>query len=126
VTLNSEAPETRNTYWMVTAVVDESLGVRKEYLIEHMDRKNIDCHPFFYPLSSLPAYISTVQASLAGQRNRVSYKLSPFGINLPSGLNLTREKVRYVCRNLREILKQGRSNSKTGPMTHENPLRTGD
>ena len=111
---------------MVTAVVDESLGVRKECLIERMGRKNIDCRPFFYPVSSLPAYKSTVQASLAGQRNRISYKPSPFGINLPSGLNLTREKVRYVCWNLREILKQGESNSRTGPMTHENPRRTGD
>jgi len=126
VILNSEKPETRNTYWMVTAIVDEKLGMNKEYIIERMGRRNIDCRPFFYPLSSLPAYESTVQASLAGQRNRVSYKLSPFGINLPSGLNLTQEKVRYVCQNLREILKQGRSNNKTGPMTHENPRRTGD
>jgi len=107
VTLNSEKPETKNTYWMVTAIVDEKLGMNKEYLIERMDRKNIDCRPFFYPLSSLPAYDSTAQANLARQRNRVSYRLSPFGINLPSGLNLTQDKVRYVCENLREILKQG-------------------
>jgi perosamine synthetase len=109
VTLNSEKPETKNTYWMVTAIVDEKLGMNKEYLIGQMDKRNIDCRPFFYPLSSLPAYEDTIQAVLARQRNHISYELSPFGVNLPSGLNLDQEKVRYVCESLKGILKQGQS-----------------
>lgn len=104
VTLNYEAPSTKNTYWMVTAVLDPSLGMDKERLMLLLRERNIDTRPFFYPLSSLPAYEHLEQAKQARQRNRVSYEISPYGINLPSALNLTREHVQYVCNALKEIL----------------------
>lgn len=103
VTLNNEAPGTKNTYWMVTAVFNEKLGIKKDRLMELMSEKNIDCRPFFHPLSSIPAYQHLEQAKLAQRRNTVSYQISPFGINLPSGQNMTEEKVNYVC----ETLKSG-------------------
>ena len=40
-------------------------------------------------------------AKEAADRNVVSYRLSPYGINLPSGLNLSREQVRTVAHALR-------------------------
>lgn len=104
VTLNCEAPDTKNTYWMVTVVWDENLGMGKETLMQAMSEKNIDCRPFFHPLSSLPAYATLKQAQQSRQRNRISYQVSPYALNLPSGLNMTREKVRYVCECLKEIL----------------------
>ena len=94
LTLNYEAPGTRNTYWMVTAVLAERLGLRKERVMELLGAQGIDCRPFFHPLSSLPAYAGTPQAEAARSRNPVSYALSPYGINLPSALNLTRDQVR--------------------------------
>jgi len=109
VTLNYEAPETKSTYWMVTVVLDEKMGIGKERLLQAMDEKNIDCRPFFHPLSSLPAYATLRQAEQARQRNKMSYQISPYAINLPSGLNMTLEKVRYVCESLKEILQQSRS-----------------
>jgi perosamine synthetase len=105
VTLNSQAPQTKNTYWMVTVVLDEKMGIGKERLMQAMDRKNIDCRPFFHPLSSLPAYATLGQAEQARQRNRISYRISPYALNLPSGLNMTLEKVRYVCAALKEIVR---------------------
>ena len=96
VTLNYEAPGTRNTYWMVTAVLAERLGLRKERVMELLGAQGIDCRPFFHPLSSLPAYAGTPQAEAARSHNPVSYALSPYGINLPSALNLTRDQVRRV------------------------------
>jgi perosamine synthetase len=108
VTLNYEAPGTKNTYWMVTAVLDESLGLRKERLMEQLASEGIDCRPFFHPLSSLPAYAASPEAAAAKGRNRVSYAISPFGINLPSALNLTREQVRRVAAALRAVLATNR------------------
>lgn len=96
---------------MVTAILDKKLGITKERLIGQMNERNIDCRPFLYPLSSLPAYENTTQSALARQRNHVSYKLSPFGVNLPSGLNLNQEKVTYICENLKGILKKAQSSS---------------
>ena len=104
ITLNSEAATIKNTYWMVTAIVDERFGLSKEELIAALGQEGIDSRPFFYPLSSMPAYASWPQAQGARSRNRVAYSLSPRGVNLPSALSLTQEKVRYVCDRLRRIL----------------------
>ena len=62
VTLNYEAPGTRNTYWMVTVILDPSFGIEKERLMALLNEHNIDSRPFFYPLSSLPAYEGFEQA----------------------------------------------------------------
>jgi perosamine synthetase len=104
VTLNYEATNTRNTFWMVTPIVAEDYGLDKEQLIERMAAKRIDCRPFFYPLSSIPAYENTESARIAQQRNLISYQISPYGINLPSGLDMTPDKVKYVCDTFKSIL----------------------
>ncbi len=106
LTLNFEAPGTKITYWMVTVILDKKFGLSKETLMARMSDKNIDCRPFFHPLSSLPAYDHLEAARQARQRNRVSYQISPYGLNLPSGMDMTAEKVRYVCDALREILRR--------------------
>ena len=104
ITLNYEAPDTKNTYWMVTVVIDEKFGLKKEELMVLMSEKGIDCRPFFYPLSSIPAYQDLEQAKQARQRNRNAYTISPYGINLPCGMNMTKEKVGYVCAILKSVL----------------------
>lgn len=89
---------------MVTAVFAERLKLRKNQLIELLASQGIDCRPFFHPLSSLPAYASTPEAEAARIRNKVSYALSPYGINLPSALSLTRTQVRQVAAAVREVV----------------------
>jgi perosamine synthetase len=98
--LNPESDETRNSYWMVTVLLDNALGVDRDGLIKALSEEKIDCRPFFHPLSSLPAYQHFDQAALAKRRNRVSYDLGPRGLNLPSALTLTKDQVEYVCRAL--------------------------
>jgi perosamine synthetase len=104
LTLNYEAPNIRNTFWMVTIVLDEMFNMKKEALMALMAEKDIDCRPFFYPLSSLPAYQNLQQASQASQRNKIAYKISPYGLNLPCGMKMTEEKVHYVCWFLKSVL----------------------
>jgi perosamine synthetase len=104
VTLNSEPAGTRNSYWMVTLVLDPSLELPKEQLMARLAPFRIDSRPFFYPLSSLPAYTHAAQAALARKRNQVSYRISPYGINLPSALSLTEQQVEFVCARVRDIL----------------------
>jgi len=104
IALNVEPPGTRNSYWMVTAILDPSLGIAKEELMKLLSARRIDSRPFFYPLSSQPAYAGQPHVELARQRNRVAYELSPYGINLPSALNLTQRQVARVCITLREVV----------------------
>lgn len=96
-TLNAEPPGTRNSYWMVTAVVAPEVPVRKTELIARLEAEGIDTRPFFHPLSSLPAYAHLPGAAEARARNTTAYSISDRGINLPSALSLTREDVATVC-----------------------------
>ena len=107
ITLNYEPSGTKNTYWMVTAGLDPMLEWTKEELMVALDREGIESRPMFHPLSSLPAYEGWAEAKVARKRNEVSYRFSPWGINLPSALCLTRQQVMRVGESLRRILGVG-------------------
>jgi perosamine synthetase len=104
VSLNYEDPLARNSYWMNTIVLHPSLGWTKSDLHKRLAEHGIATRPFFHPLSSIPAYRETPQAKAAALRNKVSYALSPYGLNLPSALSLTRDDVAYVGQTVRAIL----------------------
>jgi perosamine synthetase len=102
--LNHEAPSTRNTYWMVTIILAKAFGMEKGRLIDLLKENKIDCRPFFDPLSSIPAYQSLPESQQAKKQNHVAYEISLYGINLPSGFNVSREIVQYVCNTLKGLL----------------------
>lgn len=104
VTLNHEAPHVKNTYWMVTALFNPSLGLFKEIVREELSKRKIDSRPFFYPLSSLPAYRSRGGAERWTSVNPVAYSVTPCGVNLPSGFNLTRSDVQRVAAAVRDVI----------------------
>ena len=106
VQLNDAGPDVLNAYWMVTAVLGPEYGIAKEAMMAALDARGISTRPFFYPLSSLPAYASSPQAKPAQAHNKVAYSVGGRGINLPSALNLTREQVDYVCDQFRGVLAQ--------------------
>jgi perosamine synthetase len=97
LTLNPTRADTRNAYWMVTAVIDPAYGLDKRALKTHFDRHAIDTRPFFHPLSSLPAYAELGGSADTLRRNPNAYSISPFGINLPSGPQLTTDHISRVC-----------------------------
>jgi perosamine synthetase len=103
-TLNPDVPGLYNSYWMSTVVLDSRLGITKEVLVSALRNAGIDSRPFFSPLSSIPAFRATAQAKAARARNAVGYSLTPFGINLPSALNLSQEDVGRVCGSLRDTV----------------------
>lgn len=97
VVLNTEPAGTRNSYWMVTAVLDAAQPLRTPELMSRLDEAGVDSRPFFHPLSSLPAYADAPSADSARARNSTSYSLSSRGINLPSALCLSERDVDRVC-----------------------------
>jgi len=103
ITLNAEPDATTNSVWMVTAVMDAALGWRKEDLADALAADGIDTRPFFYPLSSLPAYADSPQVAVAAKRNLIAYDISPRAINLPSALSLTEDQVGFVCDRLTRL-----------------------
>ncbi|MFH1983032.1 MAG: DegT/DnrJ/EryC1/StrS family aminotransferase [Pseudomonadota bacterium] len=104
LTLNAQKAGIKNSYWMITVILDSAAGVLKEDIMRKMEEKNIATRPFFHPLSSIPAYRKLPQSAAAREKNKVSYAISPYGVNLPSGLNMDREKVARVCNALKTII----------------------
>lgn len=104
LSLNVERPGSKSTYWMVTAILDPSLGLPKDAMMARLEERGVDARPFFHPLSTLPAYQHLPQAADAATRNPVSHALSPWGVNLPSGFDMTPEKVAAVCDAVKAIL----------------------
>ncbi|MFN3854893.1 MAG: DegT/DnrJ/EryC1/StrS family aminotransferase [Phreatobacter sp.] len=104
LTLNAEPARVFNTYWMVTAIVDPGLGLIKQQLAAELAADGIDTRPFFYPLSWQPAFRNQPSAAGAEARNPVAYALSPHGINLPSGYNVTEAVAHRVAASLRAAI----------------------
>ncbi|WP_439576139.1 DegT/DnrJ/EryC1/StrS family aminotransferase [Phreatobacter sp.] len=104
LTLNAEPSRVFNSYWMVTALVDPALGLIKQQLAAELGADGIDTRPFFYPLSWQPAFRSQPSATGAETRNPVAYSLSPYGINLPSGYNVTEAIAHRVAASLRAAI----------------------
>jgi perosamine synthetase len=104
--LNPDIDGLYNSYWMSTVVLDPGLRVTKESLVPHLQKKNIDVRPFFYPLSAIPAFRDTKEAADARSRNATAYAVTPYGINLPSALNLDEAAIAEVCTALKAAVSE--------------------
>jgi perosamine synthetase len=102
VYLNPEPPEGRNGAWCTALVLGRSHKVDKEYVIRELAIKGLEGRPFFYPLSSMPAYGSrSVEMS---QSNPIAYDLSCRGICLPAALTTSDTQLLEYCNGIRSVL----------------------
>lgn len=104
VRLNRRDPSVHNTFWMVTAVVDDAYDLQTRSLMGAFDDRGIDTRPFFPPLSSLGAFAGYDTVRGARERNPVAYDIASRAINLPSAMKLVEDDVERVCAAFREIL----------------------
>lgn len=107
IKLNNEHTNVRNTYWVVSAIVDPSYGLKKEKLMKRFKEHGIDTRPFFYPVSSMPPYKKFIKDKNMISENPISYNLSPYGISLPSAAIIMEKEVEKVCSIFRRILEDG-------------------
>ena len=105
IQLNDQPRNATNTYWIVSAIIDSAYGWKKEQLMKKFRSCHIDLRPFFYPLSSMPAWKPYVRSKNMRQQNPVAYRISPYGICLPSATGITKAEVDYVCDCLKKTLR---------------------
>ena len=79
-------------------------GIKKEEILSKFKTYNINGRPFFYPMSSMPAYSKYRQGKNMRKINPVSYEISPYGLSFPSFATITESDVDYVCDCFRKIL----------------------
>lgn len=103
-----ETKGVRSTFWITAVMLDPKFGIKKETVERTLKEYQIDARPFFYPISSMPPYARYARGKNMKKVNPVSYRLSPYGVCLPSGANLTETEVDYVCRMLKRVLREHR------------------
>ena len=102
VYLNPEPPEGRNGAWCTALIFGRSHKVNKEYVIDELAKRGFEGRPFFYPLSSMPAYDNRgVEMAL---KNPVAYDLSCRGICLPAAFKTSDVQLLEYCNGIRSVL----------------------
>ncbi|WP_454621626.1 DegT/DnrJ/EryC1/StrS family aminotransferase [Bradyrhizobium cenepequi] len=96
--LLGEFPETTNSYWMCSIVVDDP-DVRQP-LRDWLKAANIETRPLFHPCHTLPH-------CKADETHPVAQSLSARGLNLPSFPELSPEGVTTVCTVIRSFFRSG-------------------
>jgi perosamine synthetase len=94
--LNGEASWATNAYWMVCLEVDGMNETCRQTLMANLRSRGVDSRPYFYPVSDMPMYASA--------DTPVAHRISPRGINLPTFVALSREKVDYICATVEQAL----------------------
>ena len=67
-----------------------------------LSEQKIGTRPFFYPMHRQPVFNKL--GLFINETHNISEKLYNQGFYLPSGLNLTKEKIEYVCEKLYSII----------------------
>jgi perosamine synthetase len=102
IQLNAEPQDGFNSVWITGLVIGKRYRMNKLEFIARLKQANVPARPFFYPLSSLPAYPG--MEVIYRPKNPVAYDISARGINLPGALILTEREIDAVCHGVREVL----------------------
>lgn len=104
IQLNQESDNSLSNYWIINAHLSGSYKIKKEEIMKEFKKNNIDTRPFFYPVSSQPAYKIYCKGKNYQKQNKVSYGISPYIVSLPYSLELTEKDVDYICEVFLKIL----------------------
>lgn len=102
VSLNPEPIGVYNSVWSTVLLVDPSTGLNRDSVMQGFVAQGIPTRPFFYPLTSLPAFAGDLWRNVTP--NPISQELSQSGVCLPSALNLTHEQLEIVANGFKNIL----------------------
>ena len=93
ITLPPEMPWAKNVYWLYSILVDEKeFGISRDKLMINLAENGVETRRFFYPIHTMPPY-----KKYADDDFHVAERLSSCGINLPSGIKLTKEEIEDIA-----------------------------
>ena len=87
--LQEENSDSYSNYWMTNILITHK-KCKRTNLIKYLRKNNIDSRPVFSPISEYPIWDRKLKAK------RVSKLIGNNAINLPSGVTLTKEEIRYI------------------------------
>lgn len=99
---NAEPEGVFNSVWITALVLGKSHKLNKLDAMAKLEKLGLPTRPFFYPLSSLPAYPG--MEARYKKLNPRAYDISSRGMNLPGAFNVTESQIDQVCDGIRTIL----------------------
>ncbi len=90
----------KNVYWMYSISVDK---IPRDDLINKLAQKGIETRPFFTPMHLQPIFQKI--GLFKNENYPICEKLSRRGLYLPSGSNLSKKKIIYICEILKKYVK---------------------
>ncbi|MFC2034059.1 DegT/DnrJ/EryC1/StrS family aminotransferase [Chloroflexota bacterium] len=96
IKLHPEMPWARCAYWMYSILIQDSIGTKRDEVLQKLEQRGIETRPLFYPIHIMPPYKSELTFPTAEEISRQ-------GINLPSSLSLTPEDIDYIASIIRRL-----------------------
>ncbi len=106
LTLPVERDNCRNVYWMYGLVVEKEFGMSRQKFMEKLLDKGVETRIFFVPMHQQPIMKKMGVVSLR-ERYPIAEELGRGGMYLPSGSDLKREEIEYICASIKEIQRKG-------------------
>jgi len=106
IQFNIDDDDLYNGVWATTVVFGESHHMGSSEVIKRLANLDVPARPFFYPLSSLPAYINYRKPR--SKNNTDAYDVSSRGITLPCHFELTDAQIDFISEKLRSVLSDRR------------------
>ena len=98
IKLHPEMPWAKCVYWMYCILVEDNFCMSKDDFMEKLEKEGIDTRPFFYPVHFLPPHKNEESFPVAEE-------LARKGVNLPSGVTLTENKIEQIVGCIKEARK---------------------
>ncbi len=99
--MNEESADMVNGAWATAVVFSSDSGMTREAATGFLNERSIPVRPFFYPLSSLPAYHGNRTGG--PERNPVAYSTAQRGVHLPCAMNMTNDQIDYISQAIRDF-----------------------
>ena len=96
IVFQEEIPNSRSICWMTSIIIP---GVNRAKLFSHLKLSGIDTRPTFPRISTYPIWSKEYKHAFSNAE-----QIAEFGINLPSGVNITKEQIVFISRTILEFL----------------------
>jgi len=104
IQLNAEPSNVVNGAWITGLVFARELGIDKLGAIKRLAAMGVPARPFFYPLSSIPAYAGREEEGR--RKSPIAYDISSRGINLPCSYTLSDADLDFICDGVEKLVSQ--------------------
>ena len=95
---NQDDKKIFNGAWATTMTFSKTYKINSLQLIKVLGKKNIPLRPFFYPLSTMPAY------KKFKTNNRIAKDIFSRSVTLPSHYDTNRSQIKFISKNIIEAL----------------------